>query len=150
MRLILNFTRYLKKSLVDKAMCESALAVRLKEALNGHEVISAFGILPKIRVLFLEANKTLADSLYKLTLLLSALQNSSSIINKVVRVVTFLIAGQMAVKWQISVGTALLFVSLYGYFSGGIMVFSQCVPLLTGCKPIIDRVMVVIDGMNDT
>ncbi len=142
-------TRHIKKSLVEKAMCESALAVQLKEALNGHDVVSAFGVLPRIRVRFSEANRTLADSLYKFALLLSVLQNSSVIIGKAVKVVTFLVAGVMAVKGQISVGTVLLFVSLYGFFSGGIMMFSQCVPLLAGCRPIIERLTTVTDGADD-
>ena len=66
-------TKYIKKSLVEKAMYESALSVQLKEALNGHDVVSAYGVLPRIRVRFREANETLADSLYRFTLWLSAL-----------------------------------------------------------------------------
>ena len=148
-------TKYIKKSLVEKTICEAALSVQLKEALNGHDVISAFGVWPGIRARFREANKNLADSLYRFTAWLSALQNSSLIIGKAVRAVTFLIAGGMAVRGQISVGTVLLFQSLYGFFSGGIMTFSQCVPLLAGCKPVIDRLMAAIDGgdvkcYNDT
>lgn len=143
-------TKYIRKSLTEKAICESALAVQLKESLNGHDVVSAYGILPRIRVRFLEANKKLADTLYRFSLFLSLLQNSSSIIGKAVKVVTFLVAGGMAVRGQISVGTVLLFESLYGFFSGGIMTFSQCVPLLAGCGPIIDRLMNVIDGRDDT
>lgn len=143
-------TRHIKESLAEKAMRESALAVQLKEALNGHEVVSALGVLPRIRLRFTEANKALAEALYRFTLWLSALQNSSVIINKAVKVVTFLIAGGMAVRGQISVGTVLLFESLYGFFSGGIMTFSQCVPLLAGCRPVIDRLMAVIDGGDDT
>ncbi len=143
-------TKYIRKSLTEKAICESALAVQLKESLNGHDVVSAYGILPRIRVRFLEANKKLADTLYRFSLFLSLLQNSSSIIGKAVKVVTFLVAGGMAVRGQISVGTVLLFESLYGFFSGGIMTFSQCVPLLAGCGPVIDRLMNVIDGRDDT
>ena len=143
-------TKYIRKSLTEKAICESALAVQLKESLNGHDVVSAYGILPRIRVRFLEANKKLADTLYRFSLFLSLLQNSSSIIGKAVKVVTFLVAGGMAVRGQISVGTVLLFESLYGFFSGGIMTFSLCVPLLAGCGPVIDRLMNVIDGRDDT
>lgn len=143
-------TKYIKKSLVEKAVCESALAVRLKEALNGHDVISAYGVLPGIRVRFTEANKALARSLHRLAVWLSALQNSSLIIGKAVKVVTFLIAGGMALRGQISVGTVLLFESLYGFFSGGIMTFSQSLPLLAGCRPVIDRLMAVTDGWEDT
>ena len=142
-------TKYIKKSLVEKAVCESALAVRLKEALNGHDVISAYGVLPGIRARFTEANKTLAHALYRLAVWLSAMQNSSLIIGRAVKVVTFLITGGMAVRGQISVGTVLLFESLYGFFSSGIMTLSQCLPLLAGCRPVIDRLMAVADGGED-
>lgn len=143
-------TKYIKKGLVEKTMCEAALSVQIKEALNGHDVISAFGVWPGIRIRFREANKTLADSLYRFAVWLSALQNSSQIISRAVKVVTFLIVGGMAVRGQTSVGTVLLFESLYGFFSGGIMTFSQCVPLLAGCKPVIDKLMAVIDSRDDT
>ncbi len=142
--------KHLKKSLAQKALYESALAVQLKETLNGHDVITSFGVLPGIRLRFRETNKTLARSLYQLAVWLSALQNSSLIIGKAVKVVAFLITGGMAVRGQISVGTALLFESLYGFFSGGIMTFSQCLPLLAGCRPVIDKLTAVIDGSEET
>jgi len=143
-------TKQIQKSLVEKAMCESALSVQLKEALNGHDVVSAYGVLPRIRVRFREANEALANSLYRFALWLSALENASRITDKATKAVTFLIAGGMAVRGQISVGTVLLFESLFGFFSGGIMAFSQCVPLLAGCRPVIDRLMAVIDNRNST
>lgn len=143
-------TKHLQKSLVEKTMRESALSVQLKEALNGHDVVSAYGVLPRIRHRFREANEALADSLYRFAVWVSVLENSSLITGKAIKAVTFLIAGGMAVRGQISVGTVLLFESLYGFFSGGIMAFSQCVPLLAGCRPIIDRLMAVIDERNDT
>ncbi len=131
-------------------MCEASLAIQLKEALNGHDVVSAFGILSGIRVRFSEANRALSDSLYRFSLLLSALQNSSLVVGKVIKVVTFLIAGGMAVRGQISVGTVLLFVSLYNFFSGGVMLLSQCVPLLRSSRPITEKLTAIIDDEDDT
>lgn len=142
-------TKYLKKSLVETTVRRTALTVELKESFNGHDVVSAFGVLSGIHARFSEANKTLSAALYKFTVWVSMLENCSLVINKAVKVVTFLIAGGMAVRGQISVGTVLLFVSLYNFFSSGIMLFSQIVPLLVGCRPIIDRLMTVIDGADN-
>lgn len=144
------FTKQIKKKLVEKTVYEADLSVRLKEALNGHDVISAFGVFHQIRIRFSEANKALTNSYYKFTLLLSGLENCSAVMGKVIKFITFLVAGGMAVKGQISIGTVILFVSLYGFFSSGIMVFSQCVPLLRGSKPVIDKLTAIIDDRDDT
>ena len=50
------FTKQIKKKLVEKTMYKADLSVRLKEALNGHDTISAFRVLDKIRIRFSEAN----------------------------------------------------------------------------------------------
>lgn len=144
------FTKQIKKKLVEKTMYEADLSVRLKEALNGHDTISAFRVLDKIRIRFSEANRALANSYYKFTLLLAGLENCSAVVGKIIKFITFLIAGGMAMKGQISIGTVILFVSLYGFFSSGIMLFSQCVPLLRGCKPVISKLTAIIDGGGDT
>lgn len=144
------FTRQIKKKLVEKTVYEAGLSVQLKEALNGHDVISAFGVFPQIRIRFSEANKALTNLYYKFTLLLSGLENCSAVTGKVIKFITFLIAGGMAVKGQISIGTVILFVTLYGFFSSGIMVFSQCVPLLRGSRPVIDKLTAIIDDRDDT
>lgn len=144
------FTKQIKKKLVEKTVYEADLSVRLKEALNGHDVIAAFDVFPQIRIRFSEANKALTNLYYKFTLLLSGLENCSAVMGKVIKFVTFLIAGGMAIKGQISIGTVILFVSLYGFFSSGIMLFSQCVPLLRGSKPVIDKLTAIIDDRDDT
>lgn len=104
-------TKYLKRSMAEKTVGEAALSVQLKEALNGYDVVSAFGVFQKMRLRFLEVNRALAEAFYQFSL-------------------------QM-------------FVSLYGFFGGGIMLFSQCVPLLRGCKPVIDRLLDIIDGREE-
>ncbi len=130
-------------------MGEAALSVQLKEALNGYDVVSAFGVFQKMRLRFLEVNRALAEAFYQFSLQISLLENSSMIVGKVVKAITFLAAGGMAIRGKISIGTVLLFVSLYGFFGGGIMLFSQCVPLLRGCRPVIDRLMDIIDAREE-
>ena len=142
-------TKYLKRSMAEKTVGEAALSVQLKEALNGYDVVSAFGVFQKMRLRFLEVNRALAEAFYQFSLQISLLENSSMIVGKVVKAITFLAAGGMAIRGKISIGTVLLFVSLYGFFGGGIMLFSQCVPLLRGCKPVIDRLLDIIDAREE-
>lgn len=143
-------TKHLQKKFVEQTMAQSALSVQLKETLNGHEVISGFGVFEKIRERFSNANRVLTKTLYKIELLVSGLQNSTLVIGRCIKFITFLIAGHMAFRGKITIGTVLLFVSLYEYFSSGIMMFSQVVPLLKGCKPIMDKLTGIVDGKDST
>lgn len=56
----------------------------------------------------------------------------------------------MAIQGKTSIGTVLLFVSLYEYFSADIMLFSQIVPLLRSSKLILDKLMSIVEETNDT
>lgn len=142
-------TKQLKKLLIEKSMQEAALSVQLKEALNGHDVISAFGVLPSVSERFFRANGVLTKCLFRLEKQISILENCSAVVGKVVRFITYFLAGVMAIQGDISIGTVMLFVSLYEYFSGYIMLFSQIIPLLRSSKPILDKLMVIVDETND-
>lgn len=142
-------TKHLKKLLVEKSIQEAALSVQLKEALNGHDVISAFGVFPSVSERFTNANSALTKCLFKLEKQISILENCSAVVGKAVRFITYFLAGVMAIQGKISIGTVLLFVSLYEYFSADIMLFSQIVPLLRSSKPILDKLMVIVEETND-
>lgn len=142
-------TKHLKKLLVEKSIQEAALSVQLKEALNGHDVISAFGALPSVSERFTNANSALTKCLFKLEKQISILENCSAVVGKAVRFITYFLAGVMAIQGKISIGTVLLFVSLYEYFSADIMLFSQIVPLLRSSLPILDKLMVIIKEKDD-
>lgn len=142
-------TKRLKKLLVTKSVQEAALVVQLKEALNGHDVISAFGVFPSMSERFTNANSTLTKSLFKMEKQISVLENCSTVVGKAVRFITYFLAGVMALQGKTSIGTVLLFVSLYEYFSADIMLFSQIVPLLRSSKPILDKLMSIVEETND-
>lgn len=142
-------TKHLKKLLVEKSVQEAALSVQLKEALSGHDVISAFGVLPTVSARFTNANSALTKCLFKLEKQISILENCSAVVGKAVRFITYFLAGVMAIQGKISIGTVLLFVSLYEYFSADIMLFSQIVPLLRSSLPILDKLMVIIKEKDD-
>lgn len=142
-------TKHLKKLLVEKSIQEAALSVQLKESLNGHDVISAFGVLPSVSERFTNANSDLTKCLFKLEKQISILENCSAVVGKAVRFITYFLAGTRAIQGKISIGTVLLFVSLYEYFSADIMLFSQIVPLLRSSKPILDKLMTIIEETKE-
>lgn len=142
-------TRHLKKSLVEKSVREAALTVQIKEALNGHEVVSAFGVFGTVRKRFAEANMALTNAIYRLAIWISVLESSSRVVGSVVKFLTFFIAGTIAIQGRISIGTVVLFVSLYGYFNSYVMLFSQIVPLLRSSRPIICKLTAMIDEREE-
>lgn len=143
-------TKHLKVKLVEKSMCQADMTRQLKEALGGHEVISAFGVFGTMKRKFEDSNKTLTKVSYKLAMLVSVLENSSIVMGKVVKFITFFIAGYLAINGRISVGTVVLFVSLYGYFNSYIMMFAQVLPLLKSCKPVADGLFALMDERDET
>ncbi len=143
-------TGKLKVKLVERTVKQADMNVQLKEALNGHEVISAFGVFDKMKNKYAEANKGLAQVSYRLEILISLLENSSVVIGKFVKFLTFFIAGFLAIRGQISVGTVILFVSLYEYFNSYVMLFAQVVPLLRSCKPVADKLFSIIEERDDS
>lgn len=138
-------TKRLRKLIVEKSQREAALSVQLKEALNGHEVIDAFDVFLPAHKRFSAVNRSLTDCLFKLEKHISLLENSSAIVGKAVKCITYSLAGLMAIRGSISVGTVLLFVSLYEYFNADVMIFSQIVPLLKSSVPVFDKLMSVAE-----
>lgn len=97
-----------------------------------------------------KSNRALTEVFYKLAMLVSVLENSSVVMGKIVKFITYFIAGVLAIRGTISVGTVVLFVSLYGYFNSYIMMFAQVLPLLRSCKPVADGLFAVMDEKDET
>lgn len=138
-------TRNLKKQLVNKSIQEAEMSVQLKEALNGRDVISSFGVFSAIQKKFEVANHALANVSYKLAKQVTLLENCAIVMGKVVRLIILYGAGIMATQGIISVGTVFLFVSLYEYFSSDVMLLSQCIPLLKGSKSVAGKLIAIIE-----
>lgn len=143
-------TKHLKVKLVEKSARQAEMTMQLKEALNGHEVIGAFGVFGTMKGKFEKSNRALTEVFYKLAMLVSVLENSSVVMGKIVKFITYFIAGVLAIRGTISVGTVVLFVSLYGYFNSYIMMFAQVLPLLRSCKPVADGLFEVMDERDET
>lgn len=145
MVLPLRFNKKLQELLMTRIAKNAAMSVELKEALNGHGVISAFGVLPKLRGRFGKANAEVSEVDQRMGVTLSELENVGQIMDRVAWFVNFLIAGTMAVRGDISVGTLVMFTSLFGYFSSSLTLYAQMLPLLLSQKKNIQMVLDMID-----
>lgn len=146
MVLPLRFNKKLQELLMIKVAKNAAMSVQLKEALNGHEVISSFGVLPRLRERFVEASAHVSETDCRMGVTTSELENVGQVMDRAAWFVNFLIAGTMAARGEISVGTLVMFASLFGYFSTGLTLYAQMLPLLMSQKKNIQLVLGMIDG----
>lgn len=145
MILPLRFNKKLQSLIMTSVEKKAAMGVQLKEALNGHEVISAFGVLPILSQRFLKANADVAKTDSRQGVTISELENVGQVMDRAAWFITFLIAGTMTVRGDISVGTLVMFISLFGYFSGSLIIYAQFLPLLMSNKKNIKMVLGIID-----
>lgn len=146
MALPLRFNKKLQELLMDKVKKNAAMSVQLKEALNGHEVISSFGALPRLRGRFGKANAQVTETDCRMGVTISELENVGQVMDRAAWFINFLLAGTMAARGDISVGTLVMFVSLFGYFSTCLTLYAQILPLILSQKKNIQMVLGIIDG----
>lgn len=146
MVLPLRFNKKLGKLIMNKVEKGAAMSVQLKEALNGHEVISSFGVLSKLRNRFIKANEAVAEADSRMGVTISGLENVGRVMDRAAWFITFLIAGTMTVSGEISIGTLVMFVSLFSYFSGCMTIYAQFLPLLLSNKKNIKMMLSMVDG----
>ncbi len=144
----LKFNKRFSRQTVERVEITAAMNVHLKEALNGHEVISSLGVLPTIRKRFAKANADVAKSDRRVGITVAEIENIDRVMDKAAWFINFFIAGSMAVRGDISVGTLVMFISLFGYFSGCMTLYAQCLPMLLGNKDTIKLTMGLVDGKN--
>ncbi len=144
----LRFNKRFSRQTVERVEITAAMNVHLKEALNGHEVISSLGVLPAIRKRFAKACAEVAKSDRRVGITVAEIENIDRVMDKVSWFINFFIAGSMAVRGDISVGTLVMFISLFGYFSGSMTLYAQFLPLLLGNKDTIKLTMGLVDDKN--
>lgn len=117
----------------------------LKEALNGHETISTYGVFSPFYQRFAEANHNSANADYRMEVTISTLENVSHIVQKISWFVSFLLAGNLALSGEITVGTLVMFITLSSAFNGCVTLYAQVVPLLLSTVPDIKKIQGIID-----
>ncbi len=144
----LKFNKRFSCQTVERVEITAAMSMHLKEALNGHEVISSLGVLPSLRKRFAKASAEVAKSDRKVGITVAEIENIDRVMDKAAWFINFFIAGSMAVRGDITVGTLVMFISLFGYFSGCMTTYAQFLPLLLGNKDTIRLTLRLADGKN--
>ncbi len=145
MILPLLFNKRFGRLMNEHIALNAAMSVQLKEALNAHEVIASYGVYLKLRQRFLKASADVARMDKKMGVTMAELENIGRFMEHVAWVVTFFVAGTMAARGSITVGTLVLFLSLFGFFSGCLTIYAQMLPLLLSNRKSIKLLLGIID-----
>lgn len=144
----LFFNRRLGDNLMEKLKKDAAMTFQLKESLNGHETVTAFGMIRCIRERFFKSSRDMANTDYKTQVSISLMQNVAQVAQKITWFIAFLFAGGMAARGEITLGTMIMFITLFGEFNSCVTLFAQTVPILLSTRPDIREVLKIIDNKD--
>lgn len=122
----------LDKCLKSKLDKDREMTFQLRESLEGKETIEAFGVFSTFRMRFQKVCQDYADCDYKWQVMLSLLQNMSNVLQKFVWFLAFMVAGLMTIRGSITLGTMMMFITLFVEFNSCIALLAQVTPLLFG------------------
>ncbi|MDE7326514.1 MAG: ABC transporter ATP-binding protein/permease [Lachnospiraceae bacterium] len=142
----LFFNRKLGDNLMEKLKKDAAMTFQLKESLNAHETVTAFGTIRCIRERFFQSSRNMANTDYKTQVSISMVQNIAQVVQKIIWFLAFLFAGSMAAEGKITLGTMIMFITLFSEFNTCVMLFGQTVPILLSIRPDIGEVLKIIDN----
>lgn len=146
----LFFNSKLSDQLMDKLGKDGELTFALKEALNGHETITAFSALPCMRKRFAISSHALSHADYMMQVTVSLLENVARVMQKITWFLAFLLAGGMAIAGQITIGTMMMFITLFGEFNSCVTLFAQTLPILLSTRTDIKKILAIIDEKETT
>lgn len=144
----LFFNRKLGDNLMEKLEKDAAMTFQLKESLNAHETVTAFGTIRCIRERFFQSSRNMANADYKTQVSISMIQNIAQVVQKIVWFLAFFFAGSMAARGKITLGTMIMFITLFSEFNSCVMLFGQTVPILLSIRPDIREVLKIIDNKD--
>lgn len=145
----LFFNRKLGENLAEKLNKDAAMTFQLKESLNGHETVTAFGAVRCVRERFFRSSRDMANADYKTQVSIALMQNVAQVAQKITWFLAFLFAGSMAARGDITLGTMMMFITLFSEFNACVTLFAQTVPILIGTRPNIREALRIIDGKAD-
>ena len=128
---------------MEKLDKDAGMVFQLKEALNAHETIASFGVFSKIRPRFVKVSHALAEADYRMEVTVSLLENAARVMQKITWFASFLIAGGMAVHGDITVGTLVMFITLFGEFNACVTLYAQTVPILLSTRTDIKKLSLI-------
>lgn len=145
----LFFNRKLGDNLMEKLKKDAAMTFQLKESLNGHEIVTAFGTIHGIRERFFQSSREMANTDYKMQVFISLMQNVAQVAQKITWFLAFLFAGGMAARGEITLGTMVMFITLFAEFNACVTLFTQTVPILLSTRQDVREVLKIIDNHDD-
>ncbi|MCH5279616.1 MAG: ABC transporter ATP-binding protein [Christensenellaceae bacterium] len=144
----LFFNRKLGDNLMEKLKKDAEMTFQLKESLNGHETVTAFGTTRCVRERFFQSSRDMANTEYKTQVSISLMQNVAQVAQKITWFLAFLFAGGMAARGEITLGTMIMFITLFAEFNSCVTLFAQTVPILLSTRPDIREVLKIIDNKD--
>ena len=121
------------------------MTFQLRESLEGKETIEAFGVFSTFRMRFQKVCQDYADCDYKWQVMLSLLQNMSNVLQKFVWFLAFMVAGLLTIRGSITLGTMMMFITLFVEFNSCIALLAQVTPLLFGTLSTAKEMIEMID-----
>lgn len=142
----LFFNHRLSSSVRQKLKADASMTFQLKESLNSQQTVSIFGTLRCMKERFFQSSHELTKADYKMQVSVSMVQNIAQVVQKIVWFIAFLVAGGMAAQGKITVGTMIMFITLFGEFNSCVILFSQTIPILYSIRPDLKK---MVQDMNE-
>jgi ABC-type multidrug transport system fused ATPase/permease subunit len=117
----------------------SLFTLKLKDQFMGYEVIRSYRLVDQVKAIFSEQNKKLASSKYAVDKLLAISEGIAQVIAAGSQITTMLVAGFLVLNGHMTAGSLLAILQLSGVFIQPVAVIMQCVPMIQGAKPVLNR-----------
>ena len=117
----------------------SLFTIKLKDQFSGYEVIRSYSLAGQTKAAFSEQNKELAGKKYAVDRLLAASESIAAVIGAGSQVGTMLVSGFLVLGGQMTAGALIAILQLSGAFVQPVAVIMQCIPMIQGARPVLDR-----------
>ncbi|MDE7385366.1 MAG: ABC transporter ATP-binding protein/permease [Anaeroplasmataceae bacterium] len=144
----LFFNRKLGDNLKKKLKKDAAMTLQLKESLNGHETVTSYGTIRCIRERFFLSSRDMTNADYKMQIFISLMQNVAQVAQKITWFIAFLFTGYKVARGEITLGTMIMFITLFGEFNACVTLLAQTIPILLSTRPSIKEALKIIDSKN--
>lgn len=124
----------------DEVSKKAALfTIKMKEIFSGYEVIKSYQMDKHATKTFEEQNKDSVESELSLGYLSAVIDSLSTLLGILSQVVVILVSAYLIIQGNITGGTLLAFIQISSQVTSPFQVLGACIPLITGSKPVIER-----------
>lgn len=112
---------------------------RVKDYLNGYEIIRSFSIHSYIFRKYTSINQRTADKKFAADKLLALNECLSDLLSSISVIVVVFVSAYFVLKDRMSMGTLLALIQLSGTFVTPVVLLMQNLPKITGIKPVVEH-----------